>query len=49
MLNEYWTGKVLGDDKTVESCQIKEKDFLVLMVSKVRDWHRVRLHLHYRS
>lgn len=28
-------GKVLGDEKTVESCQIKEKDFLVLMVSKV--------------
>ncbi|ETW80448.1 hypothetical protein HETIRDRAFT_384981 [Heterobasidion irregulare TC 32-1] len=29
-----YSGKVLGDEKTVESCQIKEKDFLVLMVSK---------------
>ncbi len=28
-------GKVLPDSKTVESCEIKEKDFLVLMVSKV--------------
>jgi len=28
-------GKVLSDDKTVASCEIKEKDFLVLMVSKV--------------
>lgn len=27
---------MLSDDKTIESCQIKEKDFLVLMVSKVR-------------
>ncbi|KAJ6499375.1 hypothetical protein C8R45DRAFT_982230 [Mycena sanguinolenta] len=29
-----YAGKVLPDDKTVESCGIKEKDFLVLMVSK---------------
>ncbi|EIM82826.1 UV excision repair protein Rad23 [Stereum hirsutum FP-91666 SS1] len=29
-----YSGKVLPDDKTVESCNIKEKDFLVLMVSK---------------
>jgi UV excision repair protein RAD23 len=29
-------GKVLSDDKTIQSCEIKEKDFLVLMVSKVR-------------
>jgi hypothetical protein len=28
-------GKVLTDSKTIESCDIKEKDFLVLMVSKV--------------
>lgn len=28
-------GKILADDKTIESCGIKEKDFLVLMVSKV--------------
>lgn len=28
-------GKILTDDKTVDSCGIKEKDFLVLMVSKV--------------
>ncbi|SJK97414.1 related to UV excision repair protein rhp23 [Armillaria ostoyae] len=27
-------GKILADDKTVGSCGIKEKDFLVLMVSK---------------
>ncbi|OJA08675.1 hypothetical protein AZE42_01182 [Rhizopogon vesiculosus] len=29
-----FSGKVLSDDKTVASCEIKEKDFLVLMVSK---------------
>ncbi|KAF7975905.1 hypothetical protein HWV62_8333 [Athelia sp. TMB] len=29
-----YSGKVLPDSKTVESCAIKEKDFLVLMVSK---------------
>ncbi|KIL00716.1 hypothetical protein PAXRUDRAFT_798793 [Paxillus rubicundulus Ve08.2h10] len=29
-----YSGKVLPDNKTVESCEIKEKDFLVLMVSK---------------
>ncbi|KAL0956275.1 hypothetical protein HGRIS_002433 [Hohenbuehelia grisea] len=29
-----YSGKILPDDKTVESCGIKEKDFLVLMVSK---------------
>jgi UV excision repair protein RAD23 len=29
-----YSGKVLPDSKSVESCQIKEKDFLVLMVSK---------------
>ena len=28
-------GKVLPDSKSVASCEIKEKDFLVLMVSKV--------------
>lgn len=28
-------GKILPDTKTVEACEIKEKDFLVLMVSKV--------------
>ena len=32
---ELGSGKVLPDSKTVESCEIKEKDFLVLMVSKV--------------
>ncbi|KAL1707497.1 hypothetical protein EV121DRAFT_255888 [Schizophyllum commune] len=31
-----YSGKILPDDKTIESCGIKEKDFLVLMVSKVR-------------
>jgi UV excision repair protein RAD23 len=30
----YYAGQVLGDDKTVESCNIKEKGFLVLMISK---------------
>ncbi|GJE94448.1 UV excision repair protein Rad23 [Phanerochaete sordida] len=29
-----YSGQVLGDDKTVESCNIKEKGFLVLMVAK---------------
>ncbi|KZP11622.1 UV excision repair protein Rad23 [Athelia psychrophila] len=29
-----YSGKVLPDSKTVESCAIKEKDFLVLMVAK---------------
>ncbi|KAK0461360.1 uncharacterized protein EV420DRAFT_1531730 [Desarmillaria tabescens] len=29
-----YSGKILADDKTVGSCGIKEKDFLVLMVSK---------------
>ncbi|KAJ3493225.1 hypothetical protein NMY22_g20237 [Coprinellus aureogranulatus] len=29
-----YSGKILSDDKTIESCGIKEKDFLVLMVSK---------------
>ncbi|KAF9518654.1 hypothetical protein BS47DRAFT_1416228 [Hydnum rufescens UP504] len=29
-----YSGKILPDNKTVESCAIKEKDFLVLMVSK---------------
>ncbi|CAL1706563.1 unnamed protein product [Somion occarium] len=29
-----YSGKVLPDSKTIESCDIKEKDFLVLMVSK---------------
>lgn len=28
-------GKILADDKTVEACQFKEKDFIVLMTSKV--------------
>ncbi|KAG8918067.1 hypothetical protein FRC01_002059 [Tulasnella sp. 417] len=29
-----FSGKILADEKTVEECNIKEKDFLVLMVSK---------------
>ncbi|KAF8894138.1 hypothetical protein BD779DRAFT_1798037 [Infundibulicybe gibba] len=29
-----YSGKILSDDKSIESCGIKEKDFLVLMVSK---------------
>jgi UV excision repair protein RAD23 len=29
-----YSGKVLPDSKSIESCAIKEKDFLVLMVSK---------------
>jgi len=34
-LTSLHLGKVLPDDKTVEACEIREKDFLVLMVSKV--------------
>lgn len=29
-------GKILSDDKTIESCGVKEKDFFVLMVAKAR-------------
>ncbi|KAI6040332.1 hypothetical protein EDC04DRAFT_2567318 [Pisolithus marmoratus] len=29
-----YSGKVLSDEKTIASCEIKEKDFLVLMVAK---------------
>ncbi|RXW13225.1 hypothetical protein EST38_g12630, partial [Candolleomyces aberdarensis] len=29
-----YSGKILADDKVIETCGIKEKDFLVLMVSK---------------
>jgi hypothetical protein len=36
ILSRITKGKVLSDDKTIQSCEIKEKDFLVLMVSKVR-------------
>lgn len=36
VLSRITIGKVLSDDKTIQSCEIKEKDFLVLMVSKVR-------------
>jgi UV excision repair protein RAD23 len=39
------TGKILADDKTVESCDFKEKDFIVLMTSKVSSClHNVRSH-----
>jgi len=31
-----YSGKILPDAKTVESCAIKEKDFLVVMVSKAK-------------
>src|SRR6266700_6782419 len=31
-LSNTLVGKILTDDKTIESCGIKEKDFLVLMV-----------------
>ena len=34
-MNTLIAGKVLPDSKSVASCEIKEKDFLVLMVSKV--------------
>lgn len=36
-------GKVLPDEKTVEACEIREKDFLVLMVSKVIQSTRSRI------
>jgi UV excision repair protein RAD23 len=29
-----YSGKVLPDDRTIEACEIREKDFLVLMISK---------------
>lgn len=32
----YFLGKILPDDKTIESCDVKEKDFFVLMVAKAR-------------
>lgn len=32
-------GKILQDDKTVESYNIQEKDFLVCLPSKVCDFH----------
>ncbi|KAH9036715.1 hypothetical protein EDB83DRAFT_2507709 [Lactarius deliciosus] len=35
-----YSGKVLSDDKTIGSCNIKEKDFLVLMVSKSSGWNQ---------
>ena len=35
MITSSLSGKVLPDDRTVEACEIREKDFLVLMVSKV--------------
>jgi UV excision repair protein RAD23 len=31
-----YSGKILADADTVQSCGVSEKDFLVLMVSKVR-------------
>ncbi|VDB87414.1 unnamed protein product [Peniophora sp. CBMAI 1063] len=31
-----FSGKVLADDKAIASCNIKEKDFLVLMVAKAK-------------
>jgi UV excision repair protein Rad23 len=37
------SGKVLGDEKTVGECNIKEKDFLVLMVSKARPHNSIVL------
>ena len=30
------SGKILKDDSTLEECKIKEDDFLVCMVTKVR-------------
>ena len=38
-------GKVLVDEKTVGECNIKEKDFLVLMVSKVCSQNSILLQL----
>jgi uncharacterized ubiquitin-like protein YukD len=30
-----YSGRILADEKTIEECQIAEKDFLVLLVTKV--------------
>ena len=30
-----FSGKILANDQTLEQCSVKEKDFLVVMVSKV--------------
>jgi UV excision repair protein RAD23 len=42
----FFPGKVLPDEKTIESCNIKEKDFLVLMISKVCLVPRSTVHVH---
>jgi len=33
------SGKVLKDDDKIESCNIKPNDFLVVMITKVRECH----------
>ena len=33
-MSDPFIGQVLNDDKTIESCNIKEKGFLVLMIAK---------------
>ena len=30
-----YSGRILADEKTLEECQIAEKDFLVLLITKV--------------
>lgn len=38
-----YSGKILADTDTVQSCGVSEKDFLVLMVSKVSQYSLIKI------